>query len=360
MDNLSVLVLGGSVTGGGGVGNHRNLTWHAQLGTVRPTVHFKNAIDPSYFLHCTPRFVDHAYDAVVLDLGANMFGSGSGDALEALIRRVRCLTNATSTAIIDWHGAIHNNASRVAAAHTNATLLDLPRRAHLYDAADRIHPNARGHALIAERVRAHLAHLPRDAVGAQTACAAPSTEACFALATDLPVDGEANDWALVDDSPTPDRTHKYGWATTVSGANLSLAIPPLDTCGAIVTLAYLASNSTGPFLLSCSTGCACSPIRNYHQKRLFPFPRVTGHEDCDGSLAGCHKLKITRDTAFDLLRTSNTSCRVTVTALTSRRVRIDGLYMQSPSEGYVYHIVHSLSSAPQRRFAERALNTSCG
>ena len=356
-----MLVLGGSVTGGGGVGNHLNLTWHAQLGTVRPTVHFKNAIDPSYFLHCTPRFVDHLYDAVVLDLGANMFGSSSGTALEALVRKVRCLTNATSTAIVDWHGAIHNNASRVAAAHTNATLLDLPRRGHLY-AADRIHPNERGHALIAERVRAHLAHLPRDAVGAQTACASPSTEAneaCFALATDLPVDGEANDWALVDDSPTPDRTHKYGWATTVSGANLSLAIPPLDTCGAIVTLAYLASNSTGPFLLSCSAGCACSPMRNYHQKRIFPFPRVTGHEDCDGSLAGCHNLKITRDTAFDLLRTNNALCRVTVTALTPQRVRIDGLYVQSPSEGYVYHIFHSPSSAPQRRFAERALNTSC-
>lgn len=358
MDNLSVLVLGGSVTGGSGVGNHRNLTWHAQLGTVRPTVHFKNAINPSYFLHCTPRFVDHMYNAVVLDLGANMFGSGSGDALEALIYRVRCLTNATSTAIVNWHGAMHNNASRVAAEHTNATLLDLPRQAHLY-AADRIHPNARGHALIAERVRAHLAHLPRDAVGAPTTCAAPSAEACFALGTDLPVVGEPRNWALVDDSPTPDRTHKYGWATTVSGANLSLAIPPLDTCGAIVTLAYLTSNVTGPFLLSCSAGCTCSPIRNYHQKRISPFPKVTGREDCDGNATGCHKLKITHDTAFDLLRTSDAPCRVTVTARTSRRVRIDGLYVQSPSNGYLYHIFHSPSTLPQRRFAEHALNTSC-
>ena len=358
MDNLSVLVFGGSVSGGGGVGNHLNLTWHAQLGTVRPTVYFKGAISPSYYLHCTTRFVDHAYDAVVLDLGANMFGSGSGDALEALIHRVRCLTNATSTAIVDWHGAMHNNASRVAAARTNATLLDLPRQAHLY-AADHIHPNARGHALIAERVRTHLAHLPRDAVGAPTTCAAPAAEACFALGTDLPVEGEPRDWTLVDDSPTPDLTHKYGWATTVSGANLSLAIPPLDTCGAIVTLAYLASKVTGSFLLSCSAGCACSPMRNYHQKRIFPFPIVTGHEDCDVNATGCHKLKITRDTAFDLLRTSNVSCRLTVTALTSRRVRIDGLYVQSPSEGYLSHIFHSPSSARQRRFAEHALDTSC-
>lgn len=358
MGNLSVLVLGGSVSGGGGVGNHLNLTWHAQLGTVRPTVHFKGGIDPSYFLHCTPRFVDHAYDAVVLDLGANMFGSGSGDALEALVQRMRCLTNATSTAIVDWHGAMHNNASRVAAAHTNATLLDLPRRAHLY-AADRIHPNARGHALIAERVRTHLAHLPRDTVGAPTTCAAPAAEACFALGTDLPVDGEPRHWTLVDDSPTPDLTHKYGWATTVSGAYLPLVIPPLDTCGAIVTLAYLASKVTGTFLLSCSAGCACSPIRNYHQKRIFPFPRVTGHEDCDVNATGCHKLRITRDTAFDLLRTSDVSCRLTVTTRSSRRVRIDGLYVQSPSQGYLSHIVHSPSSASQRRFAEHALHTRC-
>ena len=358
MDNLSVLVLGGSVSGGGGVGNHLDLPWHERLGTVRPTVYFKGGISPSYYLHCTTRFVDHAYNAVVLDLGANMFGSGSGDALEALIHRVRCLTNATSTAIVDWHGAMHNNASRVAAARTNATLLDLPRQAHLY-AADHIHPNARGHALIAERVRTHLAQLPRDAVGAPTACAAPAMEACFALATDLPVDGEANDWALVDDSPNPDRTHKYGWATTVSGANLSLAIPPLDTCGAIVTLAYLASKVTGPFLLSCSAGCACSPMRNYHQKRIFPFPIVTGHEDCDVNATGCHKLKITRDTAFDLLRTSNVSCRLTVTTRSSRRVRIDGLYVQSPSQGYLSHIFHSSSSARQRWFAEHALDTSC-
>ena len=100
-------------------------------------------------------------------------------------------------------------------------------------------------------------------------------------------------------------------------------------------------------------------MRNYHQKRIFPFPIVTGHEDCDVNATGCHKLKITRDTAFDLLRTSNLSCQLTVTALTSRRVRIDGLYVQSPSEGYLYHIVHSPSSARQRRFAEHALDTSC-
>ena len=68
-----VLVLGGSVTAGGGVGNDPSRAWHTMLGDVKPTVHHKGAIDPSYFLHCTGRFVEHEYDAVLLDLGANMF-----------------------------------------------------------------------------------------------------------------------------------------------------------------------------------------------------------------------------------------------------------------------------------------------
>jgi len=48
-----------------------------------------------------------------------------------------------------------------------------------------------------------------------------------------------------------------------------------------------------------------------------------------------------------------------VTTRSSRRVRIDGLYVQSPSQEYLSYIFHSPSSARQRRFAEHALDTSC-
>jgi len=88
---LDVLILGGSVTGGGGVGNDPARAWHAFLGgDVRPTVHHKGAIDPSYFLHCTGRFVDHDhYDAVLLDLGANMFDATCEQSLVDLVARAR-------------------------------------------------------------------------------------------------------------------------------------------------------------------------------------------------------------------------------------------------------------------------------
>ena len=99
-------------------------------------------------------------------------------------------------------------------------------------------------------------------------------------------------------------------------------------------------------------------MRNYHQQRIFPFPIVTGREDCDA--AGFHKLKVTKDTAFHLLRASDAPCRVTVAARSSKRVRLDGLYVQSPSAGYLHHILHSQANEAQRRFAERALDTRCG
>ena len=64
----SVLVMGGSVSAGGGVGNDPTRAWHTLLGDVKPNVQAKGAIDPSYFLHCTERFVQYEYDAVLFDL----------------------------------------------------------------------------------------------------------------------------------------------------------------------------------------------------------------------------------------------------------------------------------------------------
>ena len=117
-----VLVLGGSVSAGGGVGNDPTRAWHAFLGgDVNPTVHYKNAIDPSYFLHCTGRFVEHEYDAVLLDLGANMFDDTCEESLVALIQRMRCLHHISSVAVVNWPGFIRTNASRVAAWRARAT-----------------------------------------------------------------------------------------------------------------------------------------------------------------------------------------------------------------------------------------------
>lgn len=365
---LEVLILGGSVTSGGGVGNDPTRAWHAFLGpSVHPTVHYKNAIDPSYFSHCTSRFVEHDhYDVVLFDLGANMYHAACEDDLVDLIARVRCLSNAPSVAVINWPGLVRTSVSSAAAWRARATLLEVPNGPELYS-TDRVHPNARGHAEIAARVRQYLSHPPRDAAYASDRdCQATSGEACYPSATDMPVvrdvAGEPHGWALVDDSPTPHLLHKYGWATATPGASLTLAIPPSETCGSIVRLAYLASNFTGPFRVTCEAGCTCSRIRFFHQWTAFPFPIVTGHEDCIvGTMRGdCQAIKITRDTSFNLLREREAPCRVTVTALTSRRVRLDGLYVHKPSEDYLEHARTSPpSTVAQRKFGQGAQNKSC-
>jgi len=365
-----VLVMGGSVSAGGGVGNDPSRAWHTMLGNdTQPTVHHKSAIDPSYFLHCTRRFVAHdRYDAVLFDLGANMFDATCEDRLVDLIARVRCLSNAPSVGVLNWPGFVRTNATATAAWRTRATFLEVPHGPELYS-TDRVHPNARGHAEIATRVRAYLARPPRDAMHVSDHdCRAVHEETCYPQATELPVvrnggTGEPRGWALVDDSQTPHLMHKYGWATTTPGANLTLAIPQHATCGAVVTLAYLMSNFTGPFRLACEPGCACTNIRMFHQWRVFPFPVVTGKEEWMGVCSDCDRrnVKITHDTAFNLLRESGDApCRVTVTALSARRVRLDGLYVQTPSDVYAQFARRSPpSTAAQRRFGERALNTTC-
>lgn len=364
MSDLSVLIIGGSVTGGGGVGNDPTRAWHTFLGNVTPIVHHKGAIDPSYFLHCTKRFVDHNhFDVVLFDLGANMFGTKSASNLVQLVGRVRCLSHAPSVAIINWPGVIRNNETRVAAWRARTTLLEVPHEQSLYS-KDRVHPNAEGHARIAERVRLYLDEAPRNVPSFGANCPAPTSEACFPNAPDLPVvrdaKGEPRNWHLVDDSPMPDKMHKYGWTSSTPGANLTLVIPQDDECGAIVTLAFLASNATGPFRLSCAPGCACTRIRMYHQWRVFPFPVVAGNEEWLGVCKNCSRLRVTRETAFNLLRERREPCRLTVTTLTSRRVRLDGLYVQVPDEEYVAFTRHpGVSTSEQRRFGANALRTDC-
>lgn len=363
---LEVLILGGSVTAGGGVGNDPARAWHAFLGgDVRPTVHHKGAIDPSYFLHCTGRFVDHDhYDAALLDLGANMFDATCEQSLVDLVARVRCLSNAPAVGVINWPGFVRDNSTRVAARRARATLIEVPHGPDLYS-TDRVHPNALGHARIAERVRTYLARLPHDLVHTANCAAARGAETCYPQATELPVAMPPLGWMLVDDSPTPHLMHKYGWASTMPGANLTLVVPPGATCGAVVTLAYLMSNFTGPFRLACEPGCACTKLRMFHQWRVFPFPVVTGQEDWMGVCGDCDRrnVKVTHDTAFDLLREGvNAPCRVTVTALSARRVRLDGLYVQTPSEQHARYARYSPpSTAEQRWFGANALKTeSCG
>ena len=361
---LSVLILGGSVTGGGGVGNRVELAWHNSLANVRMTVHHKNAIDPSYFLHCTGRFVSRSYDVVLVDLGANMFGGRADRALAEVIHRVRCLSNATSVGLVNWPGPfnVNGHATRSAAALSKAEVIDVPHSSDLY--SDGAHPNARGHALIAQSVQLYLANRSLFWPGSRSCETDTRSETCYPNAVDLPVTRSSSEplgWRLADDSPTPNLMHKYGWASAERGVNITFALPPLSVCGSVVTLAFLTSNTTGDFRLTCSSGCQCSPIRHYWQKQIYPFPVVLGQKNCDSGGRNCDGLKVTYETSFNMLREKDgKKCRVTATTLTKQRVRIDGLYAETPSEEIAEYLNKSArASADQRRFGQHAHSRQC-
>jgi len=372
MNDLAVLIIGGSVTGGGGVENRSKHAWRKALRNVHATVRFKGAIDPSYFLHCTARFVEHSYDVVLFDLGANMGPAGSASSLVELIRRVRCLANASAVGVVNWPGwpgRPNPYRTRWAANEARAALIEVPYGPELYS-TDRVHPNERGHALIAERVLAYLGSVDastRAVPYASYDCAAHVFEQCYPSAPGMPVvrdaTGEPHGWKLVDDSPAPKLVHKYGWVPSGQrGAPLTMVVPPGDTCGLIVTVSYLASNVTGSFRLGCEAGCAISPLRKWFQDALDPFPIITGHgfwsmmrkkrnPTTTNSTRNPYQPKTTHDTTFHLLRQREEACRLTVAPITDERVRIDALYVREPDAAYADATSHSrLSTFEQWRF----------
>ena len=150
------------------------------------------------------------------------------------------------------------------------------------------------------------------------------------------------------------------WASAERGANITFVLPPQSVCGSIVTLTYLTSNTTGAFRLTCSPGCHCSPIRKYWQHLTDPFPVVTGQKNCKPGGRNCDSLKVTYDTAFNVLREKDSECRMTATTLTNQRVRIDGLYVETPSEKGAEYIKNApQSNANQRHFGQHALSRQC-
>ena len=99
---MRVLVVGGSVTGGGGVGGRQELAWPAHISQHALTVRFKNAVDPTYFLHCTEHYIDGAHDVVLFDLGPNLFdGKRSSGDMARLANKTRCIAQAGSVALIN-------------------------------------------------------------------------------------------------------------------------------------------------------------------------------------------------------------------------------------------------------------------
>ena len=145
-----------------------------------------------------------------------------------LIARVRCLSNAPSVGVLRLARVCPRPTVTAAAAwRARATLIEVPHGPDLYS-TDRVHPNALGHARIAERVRGYLSRLPRDrAYASDYDCQAvrargvlPAARRSMPVARDGAVASRAAG-ALVDDSPPPHLVHKHGWASTTTLAPTS-------------------------------------------------------------------------------------------------------------------------------------------
>ena len=69
---------------------------------------------------------------------------------------------------------------------------------------------------------------------------------------------------------------------------------------------------------------------------------------------------MTYDTSFYMLREKDSECRVSAVTLTNQRVRIDGLYMETPSKEAAEYIKNApQSNADQRRFGQYARSRQC-
>ena len=132
--------------------------------------------------------------------------------------------------------------------------------------ADNVHPNAAGHAFLAEAVARHIVLRLQQSWGARlpTASAASTLpdvnekEECYPTARLLPVAaGEC--WHLVDEGNAKG-VQKLGYISARVGDWLRLGPVPLGVCGvASANVGYLRSwrPDQGALVLSCASGCKC-------------------------------------------------------------------------------------------------------
>lgn len=351
---MRVLVLGASVTGGGGVGGNASLAWPALLVEHDVTVHFKNAVGASHFLHCSSRYVHGTFDAALFDFGPNMWSAGAASELATLIGTIAHLSLARTFGLVNWpRRGVHADARAIrhAANLSGAAAIEIAPGPDLY--AESVHPNVARHVAIARAVRAFLRAPPDTPVRPK---AARGEETCFQDAVELPV-LRSKGWKLLTEWPLP-TVFKRGWATSHAGAGaLVLGVPISTTCGSIVTLEYLRTNASGAFEVHCGASCPCAPLRGYHQRTTFPFPHVATRVR--------EALRVTDTTSFSQLRAIGPggACVLEIrrASATPGIVRIDGMFVKQPSAEDAENAANgSGATAAQRAFGEHARSRACG
>lgn len=326
---MKVLVLGGSVTGGGGVHGNLSLAW-PNLVNFNKTVHFKNAVDSSYFMHCSSRFVSQVYDITLYDLGPNMWDRYAADNLANLVLHMSKLTKSSISALIDWprrDNVYDSSKIERAAKISHSNVIHVLHSPDLY--AEAIHPNKKGHLQIAKAVTEFLTRSPHKMIRHQQHLYLNKSkqlddddeeEFCFNEPSKMPIISNSS-WKIVDDGFI---SHKFGWASYTQGAKLRLNIPKTNTCGSIITVSYLRTNSSGVLKVECSSNCMCAKIRAYHQRSIYPFPFINTRIQ--------ENIKITETTSFYQLRKTHESCQVDLVHVDQHKVRIDGIFVKQASE----------------------------
>ena len=360
------LVIGGSITGGGGTYNKPNLAWPALL-DAQLTVLFKNAVGPDYFLQCPQNFMParNQIDGVIYDFGPNMFGKTAALSLATLINTTRHLTNSDTAAIVAWPRLDNKQDLRqsvLAAEMAHATLIEVEHNRSLY--FDAVHPNLKGHAEIARAVDQYLrsaqqvartrsnnhsrAFMIQPVEAPQFDASNQSnqtSEFCFHNASRLPVVEHTADWSLVEEGYG--RISKQGWRTSTVGGLLHLALPRLRTCGAVVTLGFQRTNTSGVFELGCRH-CSCVAQRHFFQD---PFPIVRTRTR--------QAMRVTAMTTFTALLTSaDHACVLRVNHTEGPTIRIDSLHVHEPTAQEALRSKRSLSNKAQQAFGRHALQTT--
>ena len=172
-----------------------------------------------------------------------------------------------------------------------------------------------------------------------------TSEFCFHNASRLPVVEHTADWSLVEEGYG--RISKQGWRTTTVGGLLHLALPRLRTCGAVVTLGFQRTNTSGVFELGCRH-CSCVAQRHFFQD---PFPIV--------STRTRQAMRVTAMTTFTALLTSaDHACVLRVNHTEGPTIRIDSLHVHEPTAQEALRSKRSLSNKAQQAFGRHALQTT--
>lgn len=325
---MSLYILGGSVTGGGGVRNASD-AWTNLVGNNN-LLFYKNAIEPNYFLHCLNRFkplTAKRFRAIVLDFGPNMWSANSALHLALLANRSRRLINVSDVLLIAWSRKRQvSDLQKVfwAAHHSNSVVINVTIKDDMY--ADNVHPNTIGHRAIADAVHSFL-HTNNPTPSSYFSHEIPIHEQCFDDARKIPIVHAGYGWSLVDDGRK--NIHKFGWRILNGNGTLTFDIE-LKQCNHVITLGYLRTNyEKGYFNIKCGTDCKCSTIRGWHQRKVNPFPTVYTHT--------MQRIRVTDTTMFGIVSNSS-KCQIHING---RHARIDSMYNRIATSKDIKNAAHS-------------------